>query len=642
MVGTQTDRIIAEHTARLSNWTQGDYENHIMGTAGYTQELYPCKALFSPVECNSLTIKNRIIAAPPGSLQTADAVSQLSFIRAVAAGGAGLVCTGYFSLSGSADAQSSLRETIESVHAVSSRIFLQLYPGNKRAKLPYISRRAISAPEFQLMILQTCRAAAGAKQYGFDGICLNLSEGYISDSAAVELVRQLRHFVGQDYPIMCRISISSCVNESLAYISDLVRSGADMFSVAIASSDKEWISQPPYMMPAGCHLDIIKLVRDYFIKAGIKSHRGIDVPVAATGKLGYPDIAEKALRDGMCDMVLLDRAVLADPDWCKKVYSGKGRDIRPCIGCQRGCTDRLHPRCAVNVSNRPLGKADKPKKIAVVGGGVAGMSFAIYAAMRGHEVEIYEKAGRLGGRLIADAIPLIRYDSLSYRRWLIVQLSKLDNIHIYLNTCADSRQLAAKRFDAIVYANGGADRAIPDIDGWGSIPYILSSELMTDSESSPSVTGKKVVVLGSGLEAYECAWWLKAEMGAGKVTVADERSLTAHAASPAVRSWFAHHFEKLNIELMSMTKPVKIFENRLFVRQNCSAATRSKPSDETFIRNIDCDLIVLAYRPQEDISHFIAGQSEFPAPEVYCIGSAFDAGDIRKNNLSAYRLAQML
>lgn len=638
-----TDKLINEHTIRLCNWVQGDYENHRMGTARYTQELYPYKALFSPVKCGRLTLKNRIVAAPPGSFQTLSNDKQLGFIRAAARGGAGLVCTGFISAFGGEDALRTLRSIADTVHACSSRVFIQLAPGNKRAKLPYISKAPITSPELQLIILQSIRAVSVSRLCGFDGLCLNLADSCLNGSASVELVSQLRHFAGADFPIMCRVDIENSLNESLAYLSDLVRAGADMFSIGFGGRSSEWLKQPPYAMPAGCYLDLIKPVKDYFISSGLKSHIGADIPIAASGKLGYPDIAENALREGFCDMLMLSRSMLADPEWCKKAYAGRVDEIRPCICCNQGCTDRLCPSCSVNVragiDAAPLVKAENAKRIAVVGGGSAGMSFAIYAAACGHKVELFEKDSRLGGRLLSASRSVSKYDSFNYRHWLIVQLSRSENIQINLNTFADAKLLSSGRYDAVVYANGAAECQAPHISGWGDIPYVFASEIMAKPEKLPPLDSKRVAVLGSGSTAIDCAWWLKTEMGAGKVTVVDEKALEAEDFSVSMRSWISRQFKDRKIELMSLAKPLRILENRLFLQQNCSYSTQNKPSRDTFIRNLDCDLIVLAGKKQADMQQFFDGQSEFTAPEVYSIGDSFEAGNILKSNRAAHELA---
>lgn len=191
----------------------------------------------------------------------------------------------------------------------------------------------------------------------------------------------------------------------------LVRAGVDLFDVDLGCYDNWWLPHPPEGMPAGCFLDMSKIAKEFFRRNRIKSNTGVDVPVVAVGKLGYPDIAEKAIRDGDCDMVMLARPLLADPDWCNKAFAGNVEEIRPCIGCQEGCVNEFilggHPQCAVNPRTgfeerfpETFTPAEKKKNIAVVGGGPAGITFALIAAKRGHNVTLYENQRSWAARLL--------------------------------------------------------------------------------------------------------------------------------------------------------------------------------------------------------------------------------------------------
>ena len=116
--------------------------------------------------------------------------------------------------------------------------------------------------------------------------------------------------------------------------------------------DNWWLPHPPNSMPPGCYLPVARDRKGIFCPENILSNAGLRVPVVAVGKLGYPDLAEQALRDGDCDMVMLARPLLADPEWPNKAYAGSVLDIRPCIGDQEGCLNEIveggHPQCAVN------------------------------------------------------------------------------------------------------------------------------------------------------------------------------------------------------------------------------------------------------------------------------------------------------
>ncbi|NLW12425.1 MAG: NAD(P)-binding protein, partial [Clostridiaceae bacterium] len=372
------------------------------------------------------------------------------------------------------------RDLAQGVHAHGSRIFIQLTPGlgrvgnpqclinelkfpvsasfNPNFYIPQIPCMRLSDRKLKKIIKNAGQATADARAAGIDGVYLHGHEGYLLEQLTnpafnrrslgkyadwqrfgIDLVKELRRRSDDKYPIMYRIDLSLALNETygedgmsisalkkfkngrtieqtLDYMTNLVEAGVDMFDVDLGCYDNWWLPHPPAGMPAGCFLDVSKLVKEHFAKNNIKSNAGLEVPVVAVGKLGYPDIAEQALRDDKCDMVMLGRPLLADPDWPNKTYAGKVDEIRPCIGCQEGCINEFvdggHPQCAVNprtgfehsIEELPMPVPVK-KKIAVVGSGPAGITFAIIAAGRGHDVTVYEKSDRVGGRVIAGSIP---------------------------------------------------------------------------------------------------------------------------------------------------------------------------------------------------------------------------------------------
>ncbi|MEI6101787.1 MAG: NAD(P)-binding protein, partial [Eubacteriales bacterium] len=381
---------------------------------------------------------------------------------------------------------SGWRDLAQGVHAYGSKIFIQLTPGLGRVGNPQCliteKKFPVSAslnPNFYIfqipclplsdgklkkIVKNAGQASADANAAGLDGVYLHGHEGYLLEQLTnpafnrrklgryadwqrfgIDLVREIRRRCGDGYPIMYRIDLSLALNETygeegmnvsalkkfkngrsvqqtLDYMANLVKAGVDLFDVDIGCYDNWWLPHPPAGMPAGCFLDVARLVKETFKSKNIRSNAGLEVPVVGVGKLGYPDIAEKALRDGSCDMVMLGRPLLADPDWPQKAYSGNVEEIRPCIGCQEGCINEFvdggHPQCAVNprtgfedVTEEIPSPAAKPKRIAVVGAGPAGVLFAVGAAKRGHKVDLFEKSAEIGGKIIPGCIPKIKFNN---------------------------------------------------------------------------------------------------------------------------------------------------------------------------------------------------------------------------------------
>ena len=296
-------------------------------------------------------------------------------------------------------------ERLGTVHAYGSKIFVQITAGLGRVGAPtcLLSKHqfpgsASTNPNFYIPELPSFRlsdhhlkqivknigqAAADSKVMGLDGIYLHGHEGYLLEQMTnpafnrrkighyanwktfgIECIESIRKAVGPSYPIMYRIDLSLALNETygdrmntvkslkkfkngrtiaetLEYMEDLVKAGVDMFDVDLGCYDNWWLPHPPAGMPAGCFLEVSRIVKEHFAKKNIKSNAGVEVPIVAVGKLGYPDLAEAALRDGDCDMIMLGRPLLADADWCNKAYRGEVADIRPCIGCQEGCVNEF-------------------------------------------------------------------------------------------------------------------------------------------------------------------------------------------------------------------------------------------------------------------------------------------------------------
>ena len=530
-----------------------------MQTTPYTRALYPYDALFSQASCGGLSLKNRIIAVPPDGLT---ALRAERFALEAAAGGAGLVCTEDV-------------ELCEKIRELGSRAFYLTKGKNLAAAM------------------------------GCDGICLDLRDMPLGKAA--EKTKNARRTVGEGMPILCMVSVTKT---NVAGLACLAWAGADMLCIEPSADNAPWLRRPTEGMPAGCFLELARLAKIV-----------TDIPIAAGGKLGYPDTAESALRDRACDAIVLGRTLMADPEWCAKAQMGAVDDIIPYI----------------NPEGRLLAKActaEDKKRIAVVGGGLSGMSFALCAANRGHEVELYESGARLGGRLIGEQ----GSDTLGYRRWLILKLCRSENVQIYLNSYADAGQLLKNGCDAVVYANGTRLRPEPDITHWGDIPYAPLWVLASGKRFS----ARRITVLGGGREACKLALRLKNEQPTARVTVIEESTDIMQTSQPSEREWFRKTLEAQGVELMTQSAPARISEGCLLVRQSCSAALGAAFKSGSFIRSVPCDLIVLAQEEIPDTSQYLDARDRFPEAALYCLPGSFSPCGIVPISRAAYSLAQRI
>lgn len=625
------------------------------------------------------------------------------------------------------------RDLAQGVHAYGSKIFIQVTPGlgrvgppscvpekkklpvsaswNPNFYIPEIPCKPLTDLQIKKIIKNVGQAAADAQEMGLDGIYLHGHEGYLLEQMTnpafnrrklgryknveqfgLDLIDEIRKRVGPFYPIMYRIDMSLALNETygpkmdqvkslskfkngrsmdetLEYMKHLVEKGVDMFDVDLGCYDNWWLPHPPEGMPAGCFLDISRMAKDYFRENNIKSNVGVEIPVVAVGKLGYPDLAEKALRDGDCDMIMLARPVLADAEWANKAFAGNVEDIRPCIGCQEGCVNEFilggHPQCAVNPRTgfeeelkAVPEMATTKKKIAVVGGGPAGMAFALVASKRGHDVTLYEKENILGGKIVPGSVPGIKFDLRNYLEYLRIQIAKAEKeygLKVHMNTAITNEELKDLHYDSVVYAYG--TKAInPPFKGREKVDTVV---LGTDLLQHPEMLEghKNVVIVGGGVVGCEIAHWLSYEYGLGS-TVVEMAPHFMMGVCTANRGHLLHYMEKANVRLMNCTKVVSFDDNTVIVDQNRNMKVPdpyntwqpllpknvpnplAKPLEEQMVQvKLPADLVVLAMGGRADQSVFFDAHQIGVAKELFNVGDSSKPGRVLEAVRNAYRLA---
>jgi 2,4-dienoyl-CoA reductase (NADPH2) len=222
-------------------------------------------------------------------------------------------------------------------------------------------------------------------------------------------------------------------------------------------------------------------------------------------------LADQILRDGLADLIGFARGLIADPELPNKARVGRFDEINRCLGCNQGCFDTIFTgqpvTCLVNTragaeATRSLSPAPRRKKVMVIGGGPAGMEAARVAALRGHEVVLYEKAEKLGGQLRLAAIPPGRGEFLTFGDYLETQLQKL-NVAVHLGVEASPLQVAAEKPDALILATG-ASALIPPIKGVDGTNVLMAWDVLTGKAD----TGEEVIIIGGGAVGLETALFL--------------------------------------------------------------------------------------------------------------------------------------
>ena len=511
--------------------------------------------LFAPLQVGSITLPNRVLM---GSMHTgledkaADYDKLAAYFAERARGGVALMVTGGISPSirgwlkpfgGRLSMPWHVarhRKVTRAVHAEGSRICMQILHPGRYAYQPFaVAPSAIKAPitpfkpkaltsrGIERTIRDFIRCAELAKRADYDGVEVMGSEGYLINQflaartnkrddqwggdaqrrmrLPIEIVRRMREKLGPDFIIIYRLSMLDLIEggQSWEEIVDLAKAieaaGASIINTGI-----------------GWHEARIPTIVTSVPRAGFgwvtKRMRGeISIPLIATNRINMPDVAEKMLADGDADMVSMARPFLADPEWVNKAKAGRATRINTCIACNQACLDHVFQNkrasCLVNPracheTELVVGRADRQKRIAVVGAGPAGLACAATLAERGHSVTLIDAANEIGGQFnMAKRIPG-KEEFHETLRYFGNHLSDL-GVDVQLNSRADVATLHAAGFEEIVIASGILPRKI-SFPGSGD-PRVLS---YLDVLSRNQPVGPRVAIIGAGGIGFDVAEFL--------------------------------------------------------------------------------------------------------------------------------------
>ncbi len=627
------------------------------------------------------------------------------------------------------------RDLSSMVHSHGSHIFIQLTAGlgrvgnpqvlltqlklpvsaswNPNYYIPQIPCRRLSDRKIKKIIKKTGQAAADAKAMNIDGVYLHGHEGYLIEQLTnpafnrrvlgryanyeqfgVDMIKEIRARCGDKYPIMYRIDLSLMLNETygkdmhgikslkkftngrtmeqtLEYMKKLVAAGVDMFDVDLGCYDNWWLPHPPSSMPSGCFLDIAEIAKKYFAENNVLSNAGLPVPVVAVGKLGYPDLAENALRNEQCDMIMLARPLLADPDWPNKAYRGDVEDIVPCIGCHEACIKEFveggHPQCAVcprtafeEEYSAEIPRAEKLKKVAVVGAGPAGVVATEVLLKRGHSVDLFDKNAHIGGMLTAASQPKIKYEIQNYITYLKGAVKKLEtnkNFALYLKTEVTETMLKEKKYDVIVFATGSKQTSCK-IEGENHKNVFN----VVDVLNNPSLikNAKDIVVVGGGDSGCEAAYFFKYELNKNVEIVEMKKDLMQHTCT-ANRGHIIYYLKKAGVGVHNLSKVKSITPNSVVIYKNVHKSVPSpfvtwQPVLPENIKNplapkvkqnikaveLKADAVVVAIGTVSNNGLYNVAVKNNLAREIYNIGDSLRCGKVFEATKSAYRKARTI
>ena len=402
----------------------------------------------------------------------------------------------------------------------------------------------------------------------------------------------------------------------------LVEDGVDMFHVAQANHTGNMADTIPPMgvQPYG-----------FFVKIAGDIKKAVNVPVSAVGRIMDADMAARVIESGMADMVAMGRPLLADPDWGTKIAAGKACDIRRCISCNKGCTDAIQNRqflsCVLNAENgyentRSIQPAAQKKKIAVLGGGPAGLEAARVAALRGHDVTLFEKTTSLGGQLNIACVPPRKEEMRRAAQDLIHAVCNA-GVHLCMGQTRTAEQLKDAGFEAVINAVG-AHSAAPRIPGIDSVNVADAWKVLAGEQQ---VYGT-VAVIGGGMVGCETAEYLAAR--GCKVSVIEMMDKIAAGESTTILPTLLENYKTYGVEQYPSHK-VKEFRMDAVVCENKDGAEVTIP----------CDHIVLAMGARSN--EFDAAALEAANIPVYAIGDAAGkAADISNAIRTGYDTACQL
>lgn len=390
--------------------------------------------------------------------------------------------------------------------------------------------REMEVDEIHEVIKQYGAACRRAEQAGCDGIALHCGHAYMMPGAFLsplrnfrsdeyggcidnrarfvcEVIDEIRRNVSPGFPILLRVSGSekypggNTLEDMLYILPKIVAHGVDALEISGGTQfEAPWSIIPSHGEPRA---------RNIQEAAAIK--KVVNVPVYVVGKLENLRFANDLVERGLVDGVTLGRPFLADPDIVNKSYEGRFEDIAPCASCCGGCVSRtaedmvakcnINPRmCRETIYPRDLGKAEKSKKVLIIGGGPGGLMAAKTAAERGHTVTVWEKAHTYGGQVNLASRAPGKQDDMKWIQYLLVQCRKLG---VTLENDREATVEAVKEFapDAVIIATG-ATPFIPNIPGVSDHEIVTAQDFLSGKHA---ITDGRVCILGGGIVALETA-----------------------------------------------------------------------------------------------------------------------------------------
>ena len=492
--------------------------------------------------------------------------------------------------------QMNFQRLQRAVHAFNGKTFVEYIHGGPYMRAgfkkisaddePHLGSRAATREDLEDIAALFGEYAQWARIANFDGILLHYGHGWLFNYFLSPLTNHRTDEFGGSienrcrFPLMVIKAIRETVGDDL--LIELRINGSDAVEGGITPEEcaEQLKIFEPYidMAHITCGHRIDALTRPKMHPTGfqpvahnawaseIVKKSGVKIPIGLVGGVYDPAVAEDVLAKGQADYVLMARSAMADPELVKKAREGREDDIRPCLRCnycmdhgrRMALTKDLHllaypsydRQCMTNpvqfqsAQKLRIPPAERSKKVAVVGGGVAGMNAALSCADRGHSVVLYEKTGRLGGQALLSDVMWFKKEMKLYHEYLEHQVKKRPAITVILHTEATPQIIAQNDFDAVVVAVG-AEQIVPPIPG-------VENALMSfDVFGHEDRVGKKVVIIGGGAIGVELGIHLNSLGRASTIVEMGEH--IAAKAQLTERTDYLTNLEKFGVTTMENT-----------------------------------------------------------------------------------------
>ena len=529
-----------------------------------------------------------------------------------------------------------------------------------------VKSRPMTIKEIQDQVEAFAKTSKKLMDAGVDGVEIHaVHEGYLLDQFTisnmnyrtdqyggsfenrfrfpVEIVQAIKAACGPDFPVSLRYSVVSKtkdwgkgampyekdfkefgrdMEESERAVKYLADAGYDMFNCDNGTYDAWYWAHPPQYMPDNCNLEYVEHIKKF-----------TDKPVVCAGRMDPVKAAEE-IEAGRLDAVAIARQNLVDHDWIHKIKAGQQDEIKPCIRCHNGCFnmakfagtpniqhlgDSLHlARCALNPTtmqhNRyKIVSTKKPKKVAIIGGGIGGMECALVLTQRGHKPVIFEKSNELGGLFLTASAMTFKENDKDLITWYKREIEKA-GIEVHLGTEVNDLN-TLHGFDDIIVATGSVPRTMPQIKGFDKT--LTFTDVLKDKKE----VGDKVLFIGGGQSSCEAAYDLLLNFGKHPIIVEYAGDLVAAQATCLANTSYlrdAMEYHKVPVYLHSTVTEI--------TDKGCTV--KNVQTGETFF--VECDSVVngIGFVPTP-VGGKTASKKVKGKETIYRVGDCVAIGNLR-------------